>query len=131
DKTRLILHEQGRGGLDGLNGEIIDHAQAAEKTFTELATGLEIEKINPFMGAAFIDFAREIPTELKVIDEHDRVRKHILREAAIEIGVPEPAARRPKKAIQYSTKIDRVIKKMARAVKARDRGSYLKAGGRF
>ena len=116
DKTRRLLQEQGRAELDELNKEVIDHARATEKTFTDLAAGCKIKKINPFMSADFIAFAREIPTELKVIDEHDRVRKHILREVAIELGVPESAARRPKKAIQYSTRIDRVIKKMAREI---------------
>ncbi|NQV12898.1 MAG: hypothetical protein HQ530_01190 [Parcubacteria group bacterium] len=124
DKTRRILQEQGRGELDKLNQEVIDHARATEKTFADLAAGLGIEKINPFMSTDFIDFTREIPTELKVIDEHDRVRKHILREVAIELGTPESAAMRPKKAIQYSTRIDRVVKKMARAA-GRSREEYI------
>lgn len=113
DKARRILAEGGRKELDKLNKEIVNHAQSTEKVFDQLAQGLKIKKVNPFMSQNFIDFALNIPSELKIIDEHDRVRKHILREAAFELGVPELAAMRPKKAIQYSTKIDRVIKKIA------------------
>ncbi|MFH2105407.1 MAG: asparagine synthase-related protein [Parcubacteria group bacterium] len=124
DKTRRILQEQGRSELDKLNKTVIDHARATEKTFADLASGLGIEKINPFMDADFVEFVQKIPTELKVIDEHDRVRKHILREVAIELDTPESAAMRPKKAIQYSTRIDRVIKKMAQAAGS-DREEYI------
>lgn len=115
DKTRRILKEQGRDELDELNRKVVNHAQSAEKIFSQLAQGLKIRKINPFISQDFVDFALGVPSELKVVDECDRIRKHILREVAIELGVPESAAMRPKKAIQYSTKIDQVIKKMARA----------------
>ena len=40
-----------------------------------------------------------------------KIRKHILRDAAYEMGVPEYIAYRPKKAAQYGTGIDKIIKK--------------------
>jgi len=40
------------------------------------------------------------------------VRKHILRKVALEIGVPEESAMKPKKALQYGSSIHKNFKKV-------------------
>jgi len=118
DRTRQLLQEGSREELDRLTAEIVQHAQETEQNFDFLAGRLNISRLNPFMSQDFIDFALQVPSEYKVIDGNDKVRKHILRESAVEMGVPEAAAMRPKKAIQYSTRIDKVIKKIAKQASA-------------
>ena len=126
DKTRRLLEGQGREELDKLTKRIVEHAQTTEDLFDLVAKNSNIVRINPFMSDDFISFALAIPSKFKVIDQYDKVRKHILREAAMAIGVPEAAAMRPKKAIQYSTKIDRVIKKIAKQAGDDKRENYFR-----
>jgi asparagine synthase (glutamine-hydrolysing) len=40
------------------------------------------------------------------------IRKHILRQSALELGVPEESAMKPKKALQYGSCIDKYFKKV-------------------
>ena len=127
DRTRQLLQEGSRQELDKLTTKIVQHAQQTEKNFDFLASHLNISRLNSFMSQDFIDSALKIPSELKIVDGNDKVRKHILREAAIEMGVPEAAAMRPKKAIQYSTRIDKTIKKIAKQAGTGKREAYFAA----
>jgi len=70
--------------------------------------------ICPFLSKSFVDFAAEIPFRFKIKSEDDRLRKHIVREVALEIGVPKSAAFRAKKALQYSSGIHKAIAQLAR-----------------
>jgi len=68
----------------------------------------------PFLSDSFVDFAMKIPLEYKIKGKDDELRKHILREAALKMGVPGSAAMRRKKAFQYSSGIHKAIAKLAR-----------------
>jgi len=68
----------------------------------------------PFLSENFVDFAMNIPLQYKIKGEDDEERKHILREVALEMGVPRSAAMRRKKAFQYSSGIHKAITKLAK-----------------
>ncbi|HJU58302.1 MAG TPA: asparagine synthase-related protein [Nitrososphaeraceae archaeon] len=59
----------------------------------------------PFLTPSFIDFAKKIPIEKKILSTNDHLRKHILREIAFSLNVPIESAMKPKKALQYGTLI--------------------------
>jgi asparagine synthase (glutamine-hydrolysing) len=42
------------------------------------------------------------------------IRKHILREVALALGVPEESAMKPKKALQYGSSIHKYLRKIER-----------------
>jgi asparagine synthase (glutamine-hydrolysing) len=65
--------------------------------------GVTIKK--PFLSEKFIEFANTIPTDEKIRSEDDMLRKHIIRRLAIDMGVPQEAAMKPKKALQYGSLI--------------------------
>jgi asparagine synthase (glutamine-hydrolysing) len=65
----------------------------------------------PFLSSKFIEFARTIPVDKKINGPDDMTRKHILRQAALSIGVPEESAMKPKKALQYGSSIHKYFKK--------------------
>lgn len=65
----------------------------------------------PFLDKAVIQTACKMPISYMLHSGDDKMRKHILRDVASEMGVPEYIAFRPKKAAQYGTGIDKVIKK--------------------
>jgi asparagine synthase (glutamine-hydrolysing) len=71
--------------------------------------GVTIKK--PFLSAKFIEFANTIPIDEKIKSEDDMLRKHIIRRLAIEIGVPQEAAMKPKKALQYGSLIHKYFTK--------------------
>ncbi|MBE6485697.1 MAG: asparagine synthetase B [Methanosphaera stadtmanae] len=70
-----------------------------------------IELRVPFLDKNVIETATKIPIKYMLHSNEDKIRKHILREVAYEMGVPEDIAFRPKKAAQYGTGIDKIIKK--------------------
>lgn len=65
----------------------------------------------PFLDRKVIGTAVKTPIKYMLHSNEDKIRKHILREVAYEMGVPEYIAFRPKKAAQYGTGIDKIIKK--------------------
>ena len=70
-----------------------------------------IELRVPFLDKHVIETAIKTPVKYMLHSEDDKIRKHILRDVAYGLGVPEYIAYRPKKAAQYGTGIDKIIKK--------------------
>jgi asparagine synthase (glutamine-hydrolysing) len=66
----------------------------------------------PFLSSKFIKFANTIPISQKITGPDDMTRKHILRQAALSIGVPREAAMKRKKALQYGSSIHKYSKKL-------------------
>ena len=65
-----------------------------------------IEAAFPFADSEMIAVAGEIPMSLKI---RGGVRKAVLREAALSLGVPESIASAPKKAAQYSSGVQKLL----------------------
>ena len=78
---------------------------------TKIATLLGKELHTPYLDKRIIEFARNIPKELKI---KEGVRKYVLREAARYLGVPMEIVEREKKAAQYGSGIWKIMKKMAK-----------------
>jgi asparagine synthase (glutamine-hydrolysing) len=71
----------------------------------------QVKVRQPFLSLKFIEFAKTMPLDQKIKSADDLMRKHVLRQAAISIGVPEESAMRPKKALQYGSSIHKHFKK--------------------
>ncbi len=65
----------------------------------------------PFLSRGFIEFAKSLPVDQKIRSSDDMIRKHALRQVALEIGVPKESAMKPKKALQYGSSIHKFFKK--------------------
>ncbi len=85
-----------------------------------MKNGLELRV--PFLDKELIKEALTIKGELKI---KNGTEKYILRKAAINIGLKEEDAFRPKKAAQYGSRFDRELQKIARK-KGMKRAEYLK-----
>ncbi|MCI0561806.1 MAG: asparagine synthase C-terminal domain-containing protein [Nitrososphaera sp.] len=90
--------------------ELVDEIGQVARKF-----GVKIKQ--PFLDREFIAFAKSIPLDRKITGSGDMIRKHVLRAAALAIGVPEESAMKPKKALQYGSSIHRHFKE-ARASRA-------------
>jgi asparagine synthase (glutamine-hydrolysing) len=97
-----------------LMSSLVKVAIKDKEEIDKLGDLFSIEYLCPFLSDSFVDFAMKIPMQLKIKSEEDNVRKHILREIALNVGVPRSAALRPKKAFQYSSGIHRAIRKLAK-----------------
>lgn len=72
-----------------------------------------LELCSPLAVFEIARFALELPIELKIERADSTLRKLVLRQMARNIGLPSTVVERPKKAIQYSTGVDHVLKKLA------------------
>jgi asparagine synthase (glutamine-hydrolysing) len=67
----------------------------------------------PYLDEEFVELGLRVPLDLKI---KNGVRKHILREIAKRRGLPRVIWAREKKAIQYSTGVDKVVKKILKSL---------------
>lgn len=65
----------------------------------------------PYLDSEVVKVALSIPAELKI---KDGIRKYILREVARKRGLPEFVCVREKKAVQYSSGVDKALRKIAK-----------------
>lgn len=100
--------------MKNLMNKLVKTAKKDKEQIHRLAQLFNIQYECPFLSQNFIDFAGEIPLHLKIKDKEDKVRKHVLRDVALKVGVPQSAALRPKKAFQYSSGLDKAIRKLAK-----------------
>jgi asparagine synthase (glutamine-hydrolysing) len=84
----------------------------------KLAVSHRLEVQSPFAYLPLVDYALSIPISLKLRLIGDGVvRKYILRRLAASWKLPESVVNRPKKAVQYSTGIQKVLLKEAKTRK--------------
>ena len=77
-----------------------------------VAAAFSIAFAAPFLTPSVVELALTIPVELKLGPEGNKL---VLRELARQRGLPEFLAQRPKKAMQYSTGIQRVVRRLEKA----------------
>jgi len=68
----------------------------------------------PFATYQMAKFAATLPLPLKIEPPNDLLRKTVLRKVAEDIGLPRFIVNKPKRAIQYATGVNKVIKKLAK-----------------
>ncbi|WP_407392798.1 asparagine synthase-related protein [Methanobrevibacter sp.] len=77
----------------------------------------------PFLDENLVELVLNIPDNKKIVSMHDDMRKSFLRKLAFEEGLDYNIAYRPKKAAQYGTGIDKILRK--KILKDTDISQYL------
>ena len=77
----------------------------------------------PFLDEKLVELVLNIPDNKKIVSMHDDMRKSILRKLAFEEGLDYEIAYRPKKAAQYGTGIDKLLRK--KIIKDTDLSEFL------
>jgi asparagine synthase (glutamine-hydrolysing) len=85
------------------------HVNLERDDAVTMAHGVEMRV--PYLDLPIISMAMNIPMSYKIKDDHDRLRKCILREVAAEVGVNSEVLMRPKKAAQYGSGIHKILVK--------------------
>ncbi|MFQ5856172.1 MAG: asparagine synthase C-terminal domain-containing protein [Anaerolineae bacterium] len=93
-----------------------DVQSAMRKDFARdqaIAASFSIQFAAPFLTPSVVELALTIPADLKLGPEGNKL---VLRELAKQRGLPDFIALRPKKAMQYSTGIQRVVERLQKVV---------------
>jgi asparagine synthase (glutamine-hydrolysing) len=108
-----------KDGIDNLGREMFDSVVAASvKDFDpgdKLAVAAGLELCCPFAHLPLVEYALKLPASLRLNLANGKViRKYVLRRLAAHLGLPESVVDRPKKAVQYSSGVQKVLLKEAK-----------------
>jgi asparagine synthase (glutamine-hydrolysing) len=102
-------------GYDGVELELVhDIKHGYEVNFErddKIAHSNGVELRVPYLDENLVNFSLKIPVKYKIYSDEDKLRKRILRDLAIDIGLDEDIAMRPKKAAQYGSGIHKILVK--------------------
>jgi asparagine synthase (glutamine-hydrolysing) len=112
--TIYKTHYGDEGSMMSLMKNLVNVAYKDKIEMDKLASQFGIDYVCPFMSEEFVDFAMQVPLDHKIKGVGDDLRKHILREVALDIDVPSQAALKPKKAFQYSSGVHKAITELAK-----------------
>ena len=140
DNLKVAFSGQGAGELfggykrylksfvdDTLNYDIREdisnmyHVNLERDDACSMLNGVELRL--PFLDKNLVELALNIQDNKKIVSMHDDMRKSILRKIAFEEGLDYEIAYRPKKAAQYGTGIDKILRK--KILKDTDISQYL------
>jgi asparagine synthase (glutamine-hydrolysing) len=68
----------------------------------------------PFADRDVVTFSLGLPIHLKLASSGDHLRKRVLRLTAQNLGMPQLIVNRRKRAVQYTTGVDKALRKLAR-----------------
>ena len=80
-------------------------------TVNDVTSEFNVKILQPLLSPNFIAYAKKIPISEKIHGSDDMKRKHIIRELAVDCGVPEISAYKQKKALQYGSQIHKSLLK--------------------
>ena len=89
----------------------LDNELKMMKAVNLVASEFGVKIFQPLLSTEFIKYAKTVPISEKIHDSEDLYRKHIIRKLASEINVPELSCTKRKKALQYGSKIHKVLLK--------------------
>ncbi len=81
---------------------------------SKICSFFNIELRLPYASYSIVEFATQLPLQLKIDLNNERPRKIILRRMARKLGLPSCVVEKPKKAIQYTTGVNKIMKKLAK-----------------
>lgn len=112
------LREYLQRGAEAAQGLIFrDVSGAYERNYerdNKVSARHGVELRLPFADWDLTQFALSLPIELKLPREEGLPRKRVLRALAERVGLPSRIVKRRKKAIQYSTGVEKALRRIAR-----------------
>ena len=103
--------KQGNDTVMALMDAKLDNEIKMMRAINQVCSEFGVKLVQPLLSEDFIKFAKTIPVDQKITDENDLQRKHIIRQLALEVGVPELSANARKKALQYGSMIHKTLLK--------------------
>jgi asparagine synthase (glutamine-hydrolysing) len=111
DGYRSVFNKGGSAIMEYTESKIENELMLV-KEISAVSAEFSVHVRQPFLSSArFVEFAKNLPMDQKIKGADDMIRKHILRQAALALGVPIESALKPKKALQYGSFIHKNYKK--------------------
>lgn len=101
--------KEGEQKVQELMNSKLENELKMMKAVNQVSSQFNVNILQPFLSQNFVSFAKEIPINEKIKNPDDLQRKHIIRQVASEIGVPEISATKRKKALQYGSLIHKTL----------------------
>lgn len=108
DAYRRCL-ESGDGDIGSLMDAKIRNELAMMAAVGRVTSLRGASLVQPLLSGRFIKYARKIPLHEKILGPGDLYRKHVVRGAAADAGVPMESCVMRKKALQYGTGIHKAL----------------------
>ncbi|MGI0046419.1 MAG: asparagine synthase C-terminal domain-containing protein [Nitrosotalea sp.] len=108
---REVIERGEREVVDFMESKL-DNEIKMMKAVNMISSEFGVTILQPLLSEEFIDFAKTIPIEEKIKNKDDLVRKHIIRQLALSVGVPNDSALKRKKALQYGSLIHKNLMKV-------------------
>ena len=89
----------------------LDNELKMMKAVNLIASEFDVKILQPLLSPDFINYAKTVPITEKITDSEDMYRKHMIRQLAKQVGVPEVSYNKRKKALQYGSKIHKTLLK--------------------
>lgn len=122
---KKILAKDGTKGIEEAMKVEVKKALRNKRQQIKVTRALGVKKIDPFLSREFIASALTIPANLKIENPNDGLRKHAIRQIALDIGIPTEVALKEKKALQYGSGIHKEIEKLANKMMSRSEAKKL------
>ena len=104
--------KHGSDGVMNMMESKIENELNMMKAVNVISSKFGVKILQPFLFKEFVNFAKTIPIEEKIHGPDDLMRKYIVRDLALKIGVPKEAALKRKKALQYGSLIHKTLMKI-------------------
>jgi asparagine synthase (glutamine-hydrolysing) len=115
---KRYLNDYSRYGEEFVQKTIFnDIARMHETNFerdSKICSFHNVELRLPFATYQLAKFAASLPLQLKIGSPDDMLRKIVLRKVGENVGLPYFIVNKPKRAIQYTTGVNKVIKRLAK-----------------
>jgi len=113
DKYRRAL-EKGEDPTELRNKDVVELGDILFKREYKIFESFGIKFMSPFIDEEVKKIGMQIKREYNLKDSNDDLRKHILREIALELGAPSEIINRKKKALQYGSGILEDIRRISK-----------------
>jgi asparagine synthase (glutamine-hydrolysing) len=112
------LNKYAQGGVEEVQKAMFhDLAYSYETNFQRdnpICAFHKVELRLPFIDREVVRFALSLSVNLKITSAEDNLRKRVLRHVAQNMNIPLFISEKIKKAVQYTTGVDRAIRELAR-----------------
>ena len=102
---------KGEDEIHNVMNSKLDNELKMMKAVNLIASEFKVQILQPLLSSNFISYAKTLPMSEKIHDSEDLYRKHIIRDLAKTIDVPELSYNKRKKALQYGSKIHKALMK--------------------
>ena len=103
--------EKGESEVTRMMDEKLKNEGEMMVAINKVTAEFDVKMVQPFLSPSFVDYSKTIPVSEKIHGPDDMQRKHPIRELAMDYGVPEVAAQKQKKALQYGSQIHKSLLK--------------------